>query len=305
MYFCGMKALEYESIRTIQTFISLRERNDHRKYLRTVEPGIEGIYDFEWTISLDRFWRPLLLFNRVTMAEHLDTFTTGTISHSSIQYADNIRIKYLAPQICKTCNVQLFKNIFPFPNLNISQKYYRLEFSIRTEKLTYKIVKQNYLLMKFYLQLCIASSLLEFIISLTNILLTLYTFEHEFSYVFIANVYRFWKYTRVCVKLYLSRSQYLIRTEIVDWNVSRSIPCLEFKNHSSWNNMMQRICKYHMRWNVGGIYRGWNLSPAFHWIVSNKKFCNFSFVFHSNASWLYWISCLRYVFLEKYHRYIS
>lgn len=128
-----MKALEYESIRTIQTFISLRERNDHRKYLRTVEPGIEGIYDFEWTISLDRFWRPLLLFNRVTMAEHLDTFTTGTISHSSIQYADNIRkIKYLAPQICKTCNVQLFKNILP--NLNISQKYYRLEFSILIER---------------------------------------------------------------------------------------------------------------------------------------------------------------------------
>lgn len=136
-----MKALEYESIRTIQTFISLRERNDHRKYLRTVEPGIEGIYDFEWTISLDRFWRPLLLFNRVTMAEHLDTFTTGTISHSSIQYADNIRIKYLAPQICKTCNVQLFKNIFP--NLNISQKYYRLEFSILIERKNWRTKLSN------------------------------------------------------------------------------------------------------------------------------------------------------------------
>lgn len=165
------------------------------------------------------------------------------------------------------------------------------------------------MLTKFYLlcQLCIASSLLEFIISLTNILLTLYTFEHEFSYVFIVNVYRFWKYTRVCVKLYLSRSQYPIRTEIVDWNVSRSIPCLEFKNHSSWNNMMQRICKYHTRWNVGGIYRDWNLSPAFHWIVSNTKFCNFSFVssFKCILLRVYWISCLRNVFLEKYHWYIS
>lgn len=72
-----MEALELlESIRNrfkqFQTFISLGEKYNHRKYPATVEPGIEGIYDFEWTISLDRFRRPLLHLNRVTMAEHLD-----------------------------------------------------------------------------------------------------------------------------------------------------------------------------------------------------------------------------------------
>lgn len=47
-----MEALELlESIRNrfkqFQTFISLGEKYNHRKYPATVEPGIEGIYDFE------------------------------------------------------------------------------------------------------------------------------------------------------------------------------------------------------------------------------------------------------------------